>query len=178
MKQLASWCLNLFIAFSARHPTFKPTVMRIFRISHNTELKVIRFAAKYGLIGSLDDSARLHKIKKAGEAHRYRQRKITDIDYFDLKLLDKISSTYGLEIDFNVIQSIRQTHTLSYSPYAGNIATAVSYVYLSLLLRYPSSREVQHHKKAAKKSESFDALFQAIMKLPEYSSRGYKRVEE
>ena len=178
MKRLASWSLNLFIAFSARHPTFKPTVMRIFRISHNTELKVIRFAAKHGLIGSLDDSARLHKIKKSGETYRHRQRKITDIDYFDLKLLDKISNTYGLEVDFNVIQSIRQTNKLSYSAYAGNIETAVSYIYLSLLFRYPSSREVQHHKKAAEKFESFDALIQTILEMPERSSRGYKRVEE
>lgn len=178
MKQLASWCLNLFIAFNARYPTFKPTVMRLFRISHNTELKVIRFAMKHGLIGNLDDSARLHKLKRSGDAQQGLQRNITDVDYFELKLLDKISSSYGPDVDFSVIYDIRRAQKLSYSQYADNIETAVSYIYLALLFRYPSSREVQHCKKQAQRIESFDALFQAIPKLPEYSIRGYKGVEE
>ncbi|MEP4485949.1 MAG: hypothetical protein ABJ013_09995 [Halioglobus sp.] len=178
MKRFASWCLNLFIAFNASYPMFKPTVMRFLRISHETELKVIRFAMQHGLIGNLDDSARLHKIKMSGETSLNRERKITDADYFDLKLLEKVSSTYGLEVDFGVIQRIRQTNQLPYLPYADDIESAVSYVYLSLLFRYPSSREIEHHRKAAEKSASFDALFQAILNMPEYNSRGYQRLEQ
>ena len=137
----------------------------------------IRFAENSGLVeySVLQEQPAVHQQSKTG---KYSQRKITNIDYFDLMLLDKVSDTYGgLEIDFNVIKCIRKTKVLSYPPYAKNIATGVIYAYLSLLTRYPSAQEIQHHKKTVEKFESFDALFHAILTSPEFRTRGYRRVE-
>lgn len=103
--------------------------------------------------------------------------KVTDIDYFESKIAQKLCQTYTLNFDFDLIEKIRQGQKISYSSYSGEqLKLTIVHFYLALLYRFPSNNEIKQCSTKVIKKSSFESLMPILLNSPDYEIRGRKEV--
>lgn len=104
-------------------------------------------------------------------------KKITDIDYFECKIPQKLCEIYKLNFDFDLIEKIRQGQKISYTAYSGDLLkVTIVHFYLALLYRFPSNKEIKQCSTKAIKKSSFEPLIQIILNSSDYERRGRKEL--
>lgn len=119
-----------------------------------------------------------HNANEALSSHdisQFTDKKITDIDYFDLKIPQRISQYYNLGFDFDLIANIRDDHKIGYAIHSGDrLQSTIAHVFLALLYRQPSLGDIQQYSNIIIKSNDFEPLITAIFNSPEFEIRGRK----
>ena len=173
IRHMLSWLIEL----SARYPRFKSSLTQKLGISAEFEYRLFEVARAHGLVGGSHDGSATGIMRESGSHGDIAHTRITSADYFELHIPQRVCEIYGLNIDFELIERIREELTIPYEQYAETgIEQAIVHAYLALLYRHPSSQDTALLAQKIRRSSSFDVLFEKILKSPEFDIRGYKRV--